>query len=166
MIEELLGDTIPPPPEDIPSLDEAKVADTATLRERLEFHRKNPECASCHNRMDPLGFGLENFDPLGRWRTHDGDTPIDASGKLPSGAEFTGPTELKTALLKRRDDFERHLVKKMLGFALGRELNKFDDCVVKDALKQLKANDHRASTIIETIVTSYPFKNRYYSVDK
>ena len=164
MIEELLGDTMPPPPEDIPSLDEAEVAEAATLRERLEAHRKDPECAGCHNRMDPLGFGLENFDPLGRWRTHDSNVRIDASGKLPSGVEFTGPEQLKTAIMERRDDFLRHLVTKMLGFALGRELNKFDDCVVQDALESLRANEFRASAILETIVTSYPFKNRYYSV--
>jgi mono/diheme cytochrome c family protein len=150
ILEEVLGAHVPPPPPNVPALEEATAEKAMTLRERLEVHRKNPDCAACHNRMDPLGFGLENFDGLGRWRDKDHDFAIDASGKLPSGESFAGPEELKQILLRRSGEFEYHLVKKMLGFALGRELNK------------LNAENHRASAVIETIATSYPFQHRYF----
>ncbi|MGL5096911.1 MAG: DUF1585 domain-containing protein, partial [Planctomycetia bacterium] len=114
-----------------------------------------------HARMDPLGFGLENFDPLGRWRERDADLPIDATGKLPSGETFVGPEQLKQLLLKRKPDVFRHLARKMLGYALGRELNRFDECVVDDAMKALAADDERARALVETIVASYPFQHRY-----
>ena len=162
VLEEILGGRVPPPPPSVPELDESETEKVMTLRERLEVHRENPECAACHNRMDPLGFGLENFDGLGRWRETDQGLPIDASGKLPSGQEFRGPEELKQILLSRAGEFERHFVRKMLGFALGRELNKFDDCVVDRCLERLAANDHRAGVILETIATSYPFQYRYF----
>jgi hypothetical protein len=162
VLEEVLGGRVPPPPPNVPALDESEASHASTLRERLELHRKNPECAACHHRMDPLGFGLENFDAIGRWRDRDGETPIDSTGKLPSGETFNGPEELKQVLLQRAGEFKRHFVKKMLGFALGRELNEFDDCVINDTMKALDANDQRASVIIETIVTSYPFQHRYF----
>ena len=162
ILEEVLGAHVPPPPPNVPALEEATAEKAMTLRERLEVHRKNPDCAACHNRMDPLGFGLENFDGLGRWRDKDHDLAIDASGKLPSGESFAGPEELKQILLRRSGEFEHHLVRKMLGFALGRELNKFDDCVIQDCLKQLNAENHRSSAVIETIATSYPFQHRYF----
>ncbi len=162
VLEEVLGGSVPPPPPNVPALDETESDEPMTFRQRLEVHRQNPECAACHNRMDPLGFGLENFDGLGRWRDSDRGLAIDASGKLPSGEQFQGPQELKQLLLRRSDEFERHLVKKMIGFALGRALTKFDDCVIEDCLEQLRANDHRAAVIIETIVTSFPFQHRYF----
>jgi hypothetical protein len=112
--------------------------------------------------MDPLGFGLENFDGLGRWRDKDHDLAIDSSGQLPSGETFTGPEELKKILLRRSDEVERHLVRKMLGFALGRELNQFDDCVIDDCMKRLSAEDHRGSIVVETIALSFPFQHRYF----
>ncbi len=166
VLEELLGGRVPPPPPNVPALAEAESAAPTTLRQRLELHRKNPECAACHNRMDPLGFGFENFDVLGRWRDNDRGLAIDASGKLPSGEQFNGPAELKQLLLRRAGEFETHLAKKMLGFALGRELNKFDDCVVKDCRERLATNDHRAWPLIETIVTSYPFQHRFFKPAK
>ncbi len=162
VLEEVLGGRVPPPPPNVPPLDESEASHASTLRERLELHRKNPECAACHNRMDPLGFGLENFDAIGRWRDRDGEAQIDSTGKLPSGETFNGPEELKRVLLKRSGEFKRHFARKMLGFALGRELNEFDDCVINDTMKALDANDQRASVIIETIVTSYPFQHRYF----
>lgn len=162
VLEEVLGGSVPPPPPGVPALEEAEAGRAMTLRERLEVHRQNPDCASCHNRMDPLGFGLENFDVLGRWRDSDHDQAIDSSGKLPSGEEFHGPEELKQILMRRAGEFERHFVRKLLGFALGRELNKFDQCVVDTSLDRLAANEHRTSVIIETIVTSYPFQHRYF----
>ncbi|MEZ6090257.1 MAG: DUF1592 domain-containing protein [Pirellulaceae bacterium] len=162
ILEQVLGSRVPPPPEGVPALEESVGEQPKTLRQRLELHRRNPDCAACHNRMDPLGFGLENFDVLGRWRDADADLPIDASGKLPSGEAFSGPEELKQVVMRRSGEFERHFVRKMLGFALGRQLNKFDDCVINDCLESLRQNDHRASLILETIATSYPFRHRYF----
>ncbi|MGB7323531.1 MAG: DUF1592 domain-containing protein [Rubripirellula sp.] len=166
MLEEVLGDRVPPPPPGVPALDEAVAERSMTLRERLELHRKNPTCASCHDRMDPLGFGLENFDGLGRWRDKDGKAEINATGKLPSGESFDGPEQLKQILMARSSDFENHFVKKIVGFALGRDLSSFDDCVVRDCKKALAANEHRASFVIETIVTSYPFQHRFFKAAK
>ncbi|WP_442505242.1 DUF1592 domain-containing protein [Novipirellula sp. SH528] len=168
ILSEVVGSPVPPPPPGVPPLEETTdEGEVATLREQLEIHRKNPTCASCHNRMDPLGFGLENFDALGRWRTMDGKAPIDASGRLPSGQTFSGPAELKSLVAKRSDEFRKHFVKKLLGFALGRSLGKFDDCVVAECLKQLKSHDDRAAVLIETICLSYPFQHRFFkaSVD-
>lgn len=166
LLEEILGDRVPPAPENVPALEDAEAAEAKTLRERLELHRKKPECASCHSRMDPLGFGLENYDVLGRWREKDGASPIDANGKLPSGAQFNGPGELKKIVMQRAGDVEKHLVTKMFGFALGRELNKFDDCAITETLQRLADTDHSATTIIESIVTSFPFRHRFFKPEK
>ena len=162
LLEEVIGARVPPPPPGVPPLEDAVATEVKSLRERLELHRANPECASCHNRMDPLGFGLENFDGVGRWRDSDHGLPIDSQGTLPDGQTFSGPQELKQVLLSREGEFRRHLTRKMLGFALGRELTKFDDCVIDDALKALESNDGRGRAIIETIVTSYAFQHRYF----
>jgi mono/diheme cytochrome c family protein len=164
VLEALLGSRVPPPPPGTPELEESHESDEQlTLRQRLEEHRKNPSCASCHSRMDPIGFGLENFDRLGRWRVTDAGQPIDTAGKMPSGATFSGPDELKQLLLTRKKhELLRNLTKKMLGYALGRGLNKLDQCVVRETLEALKKNDNRASVLIEQIVLSYPFQHRYY----
>jgi hypothetical protein len=112
--------------------------------------------------MDPLGFGLENFDPLGRWRAEQGGQPIDSSGVLPSGDKFTGLGELKKLLLdKRRPEFVANLSRKMLGYALTREINKVDKLVVADAARALEDGQWRISCLLETIVVSYPFLHRY-----
>jgi hypothetical protein len=162
ILESLLGSKVPPPPPGVITLsEEAPEAGTQTLRQRLEKHRLSPDCASCHDRMDPLGFGLENFDVLGRWRTEDNGLPVDVAGTLPSGEKFQGAAGLKKVILARKDEVMRHLARKMLGYALGRALNKFDECVVDDAMKALKANGYRASALIETIALSYPFRHRY-----
>jgi len=166
ILEELLGAKVPPPPPNVPSLDEGGVvATTASLRERLELHRQKPECASCHQRMDPLGFGLENYDAIGRWRTLDSGVAIDASGTLPSGESFSGPAELKKLLMVRKDEFQLHAVRKLVGFALGRDLNKFDQCIIDSSIKRLK-EENRADVILEEILFSYPFQHRYYSKAK
>jgi hypothetical protein len=164
LLDELLGARVPPPPPNVPALEEAgeATATTLTMRQRLEVHRQNPDCASCHDRMDPLGFGLENFDAIGRWRSLDHDLPIDATGKLPSGETFDGPEQLKSILMNRSDEFQKHFVRKLLGFALGRDLNKFDMCVVDDCLKALKENGGRSSLLIEKIALSYPFQHRFF----
>ncbi len=166
ILEDVLGSKVPPPPPNVPALEEHVADKPMSLRERLELHRKNAECASCHNRMDPLGFGLENFDVLARWRSEDQGVAIDASGVLPSGEKFAGPIELKQTIMKRAGEFERHFVRKLLGFALGRELNKFDDCVIDECVKKLASNEHRSRVIIETIATSYPFQHRYFTATK
>jgi hypothetical protein len=161
VLEVLLGSRVPPPPPDVPSLPEAETSGSLTLRERLEAHRRKPECASCHDRMDPLGFGLENFDVLGRWREEDGGRPVDARGTLPSGETFASPADLKAVLLARKDEFIRHLAKKLLGYALGRELTRFDQCVIDDAVKAASEDGYRALALFETIALSYPFHHRF-----
>lgn len=163
ILESLLGDKIPPPPPEVPALnEEAAVSHGLSLREQLEQHRVKAECAACHDKMDPLGFGLENFDNLGRWRTEMHGAPLDTKGTLPSGESYEGFTGLKQVLLARKEKIMRHLARKMTGFAFGRELNKFDDCVLDDAMKALEHNEWRASALIETIATSYPFQHRFY----
>jgi hypothetical protein len=133
------------------------------LRQQLEKHRSRPECASCHQRIDPLGFGLENFDPLGRWRSDQNGQPIDTLGVLPGGEKFNGPAELKKLLLgKRRPEFLRNLSRRMLGYALGREVNRVDQCVVEGCVKALERGEFRVSRLLETIVVSYPFSHRYH----
>ncbi|XZE54879.1 DUF1592 domain-containing protein [Planctomycetaceae bacterium SH139] len=163
ILAEVLGDAVPPPPPGVPPLEESTTAEVSlSLRQQLEKHRENKQCASCHDRMDPLGFGLENYDALGRWRDREGETPIDASGKLPAGQSFAGPAELKAVIGQRGPEFRRHFVRKLLGFALGRKLNKFDQCVIDECMKQLDENEYRATCVIETICLSYPFRHRYY----
>jgi hypothetical protein len=162
ILDELLGADVPPPPPDVPVLNERnRGGKTLTLRQLLETHRSKVECASCHNRMDPLGFGLENFDPLGRWRSEQGGQPIDSVGVLPTGEKFDGPVELKKLLLeKRRPEFLRNLCRKMLGYALARAINRVDMCVVQDCVQALEQGEFRAARLLETIVTSYPFSHR------
>ncbi len=162
LLAEVLGDKVPPPPPNVPSLPEDDApADGLTLRQRLEQHRTKAECASCHSRLDPLGFGLENFDPVGRWRTSIADQPLDSSGELPDGQKFKGPVELKQVILGRKQDFLRNLTRKLLSYALGRDLNRFDECVVRDAVKELEAGEYRSNILFEQIVLSYPFRHRY-----
>ena len=162
VLEQLLGDNVPPPPPNAGTLPEDdEQPDGLTLRERMEVHRKNPDCASCHARMDPIGFGLENFDPIGRWRDEQAGLPIDATGELPSGETFAGPRELKDILLKRKEDFARNLARKMLGYALGRSLTRYDQCVVDDCVEALQQTDYRPSALFTEIVLSYPFRHRY-----
>jgi hypothetical protein len=162
VLEQVLGSQVPPPPPNAGVLPEDdRIHDGLTLRERLEVHRTKPECAACHQRMDPLGFGLECFDATGRWRHHSGGQPVDASGELPSGEAFRGPAELKEVLLSRKQEFLTNLSRKMVGYALGRGLSRFDDCVVKRCVEALEANDLRSSVLVEQIVLSYPFQHRY-----
>lgn len=162
ILESLLGSKVPPPPPEAGSLPEnAAEGKKLSFRERLEKHRTKAECASCHQKMDPLGFGLENFDPIGRWRTVDEGEPVDSVGQLPSGEKFSSPEQLKKVLMGRKDEVLTHLTRKLLGYALGRALNTFDKCVVEDALKAMKAANYRSSALIETIVLSYPFQHRY-----
>jgi hypothetical protein len=129
-----------------------------TLRERLEQHRADPTCATCHNRIDPLGFALENYDVLGRWRTEEEGKPIDASGQLPDGTKIAGTDDLKKALLDRKDIIIRNLTSKMLGYALGRGLTLNDSCTVDQIVTQLTQNNYSSQTLIKGIVLSMPFR--------
>ncbi len=163
IMESILGDKVPPPPPNVPPLaEEGGQTAPVSLRKQLEIHRQNAECAACHDKMDPLGFGLENFDVLGRWRDRDRGEPIDARGTMPAGESFEGPLGLKSYLLSRKDKVIRHLARKMTGFAFGRELNKLDDCVIDRALGALEAEDFRAGALVESIATSFPFRHRFH----
>jgi hypothetical protein len=157
----ILGIPPPPPPPDVPQLEDAKKDGAPkTLREMLEIHRKNPECASCHAKTDPLGFGLENFDAIGRWVETQEGKPIDASGVLPNGESFNGPVEMKKIMDNRKDDFARGLTESLLIYALGRGLIHQDECVVRASLTALQKDRYRFSALVKTIVTSYPFTHR------
>lgn len=158
ILETMLGTPPPPAPPNVPELDRADDrAAPATLRERLEAHREDPNCASCHNLMDPLGFGLENYDVLGRWRTEVDGRALDTRGQLPGGDTFTGPVELKGVLMERKDQFIRQVTRKVLGYALGRGLTEEDDCVVEQIAETLAKDDYRSQTLITEVVFSVPF---------
>jgi hypothetical protein len=160
ILEQILGAPPPPPPLDVPQLEENQQAiQSGSLRQRMEQHRSNPDCAVCHNKMDPIGFAFENFDAIGAWRSLDGKFPIDSAGTLPSGQSFNGPDELK-AILKSQGAFVRSLSEKMLTFALGRGLEYYDKCAVDDICKALVKNDYRFSTLAAEIVKSEPFLMR------
>jgi hypothetical protein len=159
VLESLLGTPPPPPPPNVPALPEDHTGAAPTsVRERLTQHRANPVCASCHTRIDPLGFALENFDALGRWRDQDGGKPVDSSAELADGTKIQGPEQLKAYLLDRKDLVIRNLAGKMLGYALGRGLTPKDSCVVDDIMSQVKANNYSAQTLIEATVLSVPFR--------
>lgn len=160
ILENILNAPPPAPPAGVPPLSEEEAGKATTLRQKLEEHRKNPTCASCHARMDPLGFGLENFDAIGRWRTHDGGAPIDSSGVLPNGSQFSGPGELKQIVLGQRDAFTQGVTEKMLTYALGRGLERYDRPVIRQIASQTAADNYRLSRLITEIVRSLPFQQR------
>jgi mono/diheme cytochrome c family protein len=160
VLDNLLNAPPPEPPADVPNLDETKIGTAASMREQLEEHRKNTICASCHRRMDPLGFGLENFDAVGAWRTMEGKFPIDASGQLPDGRRFTGPDELRTILSADRDKFARAITLKLLTYGLGRGLERYDARTVKLIASRLPKYDYKFSGLVLEIVNSLPFQSR------
>ena len=159
ILDQILGAPIPPPPPDVPELEEGPEL-TGTLRERMEQHSTNPSCASCHKRMDPLGFGFENFDAVGRWRDTDGEAPIDASGTLPGGESFAGPGDLKALLRARSDDFARTLAENLMTYALGRGLEYYDQCAVDRILADLDGHEYRFGRLVADIVSSDAFRKR------
>ena len=159
ILENLLGETPPPPPPNIPELEEETENDSPTsLRERLELHRANPTCATCHDRLDPMGFSLENYDVLGRWREEESGHPIDAAATLPDGTQFNGPHELKELLLERKDQIIRQFAKKMLGYALSRGLTYEDYGTVDRLVEDLKKHNYASHRLILGIVNSVPFR--------
>jgi hypothetical protein len=159
ILTNLLGSPPPAPPPDVPELEEIDQAKPATMRERLAQHRENASCASCHAKMDPLGFGLENFDAIGRWRSADVDgSPIDAADELPDGSKFASPAELRAALLARPDVFVATFTEKLLTYALGRGLSYTDMPAVRAIVRQAAEKDYRFSAVIDAITTSEPFR--------
>lgn len=161
ILENLLGEPPPPPPPDVPELKEdEKAVQSGSLRQRMEQHRANPTCAACHQRMDPLGFGLENFDAVGAWRARDGNVPVDATGILPGGQSFQGPRELKAILKSRKDAFARCLTEKLLTYALGRGLEYYDRKAVDRIAGAVAKSDYRFSALVLEIVKSDPFQKR------
>lgn len=160
VLETLLGAPPPPPPPNVPDLDREQAAGK-TLREQLQIHRQKPACASCHQRIDPIGFGLENYDAVGRWRDDEDGRPLDTSGLLPDGRAFDGPRELKQLLLRDyKDPFVRHLATKMLGYALGRGLVDQDHCLIDRLVEEVKQSGYRARTLIDGIILSKVFRHR------
>ena len=158
ILEKILNAPPPPPLPDVPNLDESKIGSAASLRQQLEAHRQNATCASCHARMDPLGFGLENFDAIGAWRTQDGKFPIDASGMLPDGRSFKGPVELRAILKGDRGAFTEGVTEKLLIYALGRGLESYDRPAVNRIVARLAAGNYRFSTLVIEIAASVPFQ--------
>jgi hypothetical protein len=156
----LLNAPPPPPPPGVPGLEQTKVPKGASLRQQLEAHRANPTCASCHARLDPLGFALENFDAIGEWRTQDGDGPVDTAGSLPDGRKFDGPDGLKKILLGDRDAFTRCLTQKLLTYALGRGLEYYDEPTVRSIATHVAADNFRFSRLVLEITNSLPFRMR------
>jgi len=162
VLERLLGERIPEAPADVPEID-AKVDQqkSTTLRKELEHHRDNPNCARCHDKIDPIGFGLENFDALGRFRTEEASgNPIDSSGEM-EGHKFRGAAELKKWILEnRKEEFIRTISEKMLAFAIGRKIEPFDEAAIQKITNALKENDYKASILMQEVVLSHPFLNK------
>ncbi len=162
ILDTLLGTPPPPPPPDagvLPADD--KSADGLSFREQLELHREKPSCAGCHEKIDPLGFGLENFDAIGRWRsTNANGKPVDSLATLPGDIKFSTPAELKKLLLASDELFLRNTARKLLGYSLGRPLEYYDEPVISDLVKILRADHLYFRTLIHAITRSAPFQNR------
>lgn len=159
VLDQLLNQPPPPPPPNVPDLKGKDELAGKTLRERLELHRKDPICASCHQRMDPIGFSLENFDGTGKWRTDDDGAKIDAVGVLPDGTKFDGPDELRAVLITRKEQFYSCLADKMMTFAIGRGMERSDKCYLDDITKKVSKNP-AFSSFVAAIVQSEPFREK------
>ncbi|MYC67116.1 MAG: DUF1592 domain-containing protein [Acidobacteriia bacterium] len=163
VLEQVLGEHVPATPPNVPALDEQDQATVAnlSLRERTELHRTNPVCANCHQMLDPIGFGLENFDAIGRWRDRDDNGEvIDAAGELPGGERFSGPKELNAIIAGRIGDLARNLVEKLLAYALGRRLEGYDEIVVDELMHEIAGDGYRMQALVSAVVASYPFTHR------
>ena len=162
ILDSLLGTPPPPPPPDAGELDEdIEENRKLTFRQKLEMHSKNPRCYSCHREMDPLGFSLENYDWFGRWRSESRGRSIDSKGRLPSGTEFEGPIGLRDVIVgEKLDDLARQITRKMLSYALGRQLEYYDVPAVRKILKVFKEDNYRLQTLLREVCSSYPFKYR------
>jgi len=159
VLDQILNTPPPPPPPGVGDLKDNGPL-VGTLRQRMEQHRKDPSCASCHQRMDPIGFSMENFDATGKWREKDGDALVDASGVLPDGTKFAGPVQLRKILLARKPMFVRALSEKMLTFALGRGVEAYDKCAVDDIAKIVTKKGYRFSSLVSAVAQSDPFRKK------
>jgi hypothetical protein len=160
LLQNILGAPPPPPPPDVPVIDEESVGNSGSLRQQLEKHRSNATCAACHYRMDVLGFGLENYDAIGRWRTVDGKFPIDSSGTFPNGKSFQSPAEMRVLLKGELSEFVRCLTEKMLTYALGRGVERYDRRTINEINRELAASGYQFQTLIYEIAESLPFQSR------
>src|SRR5204863_9769143 len=160
ILENILGTPPPPPLPNVPALKDNTVSATLSVRERLAEHRANAACASCHDLMDPVGFALENFDAVGRWRTYEDGVPVDVSGGLPDGSKFEGVDALEQGLLKRPELFVATFAEKLLTFALGRGIETYDGPAIRKIVKEAGADDFRFSSVILGVVNSTPFQMR------
>jgi hypothetical protein len=160
LLENVLNAPPPPPPAVVPPLDDTTVGVARSLRTQLEQHRADPVCASCHRRMDPLGFSLENYDAIGRWRVEDGKFPIEPGGELPNGRTFAGPAGMKALLRENMPEFTRGLAEKMLTYALGRGVEPYDTATLRDLVRQTAAQEYRFQALVGAIVRSVPFQRR------
>ena len=159
VLEQILGTPPPPPPPNVPELEE-KGELKGTLRERFEQHRKNPSCANCHAKLDPMGFAFENYNAIGKFRTQDGGAKIDSSGVLPCGITFNGAKELKQLLASKKDLFARALAEKMTIYAIGRGLEYYDTSALNQTVAGLAKDDYRFSSLVTEIVRGDPFRMR------
>jgi hypothetical protein len=163
VLEQVLGEQVPSAPPNVPALEgqDAETTASLTLRERTELHRSDAVCANCHQILDPIGFGLENFDAIGRWRDRDDNgEAIDSSGELPGGRRFSTPKELKSIVAERVDDFSRNLAERLLAYALCRRLEGYDEIVVDELMQDVSRDGYRMQTLISAVVASYPFTHR------
>jgi hypothetical protein len=158
ILDNVLGSPVPPPPPDVPPLDEAAVGKSSSLRQQMERHRADPACAVCHSKMDPLGFSLENYNAIGKWRTMDGSFPVDSSGQTPSGKTFSTPAEMREALTAAMPEFSGCLTRKLLTYAIERGLESYDARTVASIEKEVAAKDYGFQTLIYAIVHSAPFQ--------
>jgi hypothetical protein len=160
LLENVLNAPAPPPPPNVPPLNEEALGVAQSLRQRIEQHRENPLCASCHARMDPLGFALENYDAIGKWRTQDGKFPVDASGAFPNGKSFIGHKDMKELLKQNLREFAGGLAEKMLTYSLGRGVESYDRPAIRELVRKMEEDDFRFQTLITGIVRSVPFQQR------
>ena len=161
VLEVVLGTPPPPPPNNVAQIeDAAKKGEVKSFRELLAQHATDANCSGCHNRIDPLGFGLDNYDAIGRWRVATADTPLDTAGVLPSGEKFDGPAELKKVLSGKRDRFVENVCEQVLSYALGRELKPYDKPAIKELSAAVAKDGYRFSTLISAVVRSFPFQHR------
>jgi hypothetical protein len=163
VLEQVLGDHVPPPPPDIPELEEQdrKEVKGLTLRQRTELHQSEVTCRNCHKLLDPIGFGLENFDAIGRWREkNDEGLAIDSAGKLPNGKDFSSPAKLKNLLAQKEADLARNFTQRLMAYALGRQLEGYDQIVVDRLLAEIAKDGYRTRSIISEVITSYLFTYR------
>jgi hypothetical protein len=166
VLENLLGQPVPPPPPDVPQLTPASQDAPKTLRAQMELHRATPVCASCHKVMDPIGFAMENFDAVGAWRTKEPGGTIDTSGQLADGTKIDGVVHLRKAILSRPEMFVSTMTEKMLIYALGRGVEASDRPVVRQIMRDAARDDYRFSTIVRGIVQSAPFQMRVKVAEK